>query len=133
MNQDLESSDKTEENFENISLRQTLNFPEVKFYLPTLRQGYTRFIPVWWNNETWAKNMNMFQFEEEILLVDCGIQFAEPDMLWANCSIPDITYMTPYKKNIKELIIIFLISISIIPVDFIRKCIIKKLRGNIGI
>ena len=35
--------------------------------------------------------------------------------------------------NIKELIIIFLISISIIPVDFIRKCIIKKLRGNIGV
>ena len=35
--------------------------------------------------------------------------------------------------NIKELIIIFLISISIIPVDFIRKCIIKKLRGDIGV
>ena len=104
-NQDLESSDKTEENFENISLRQTLNFPEVKFYLPTLRQGYTRFIPVWWNNETWAKNMNMFQYEEEILLVDCGIQFAEPDMLWANCSIPDISFLIPYKKNIKGLII----------------------------
>lgn len=104
-NQDLESSDKTEENFENISLRQTLNFPEVKFYLPTLRQGYTRFIPVWWNNETWAKNMNMFQYEEEILLVDCGIQFAEPDMLWASCSIPDISFLIPYKKNIKGLII----------------------------
>mgnify|MGYP001032399699 CR=1 FL=1 len=35
--------------------------------------------------------------------------------------------------NIKELIIIFLISISIIPVDFIRKCILKKLRGDIGV
>lgn len=85
--------------------RQTITFPEVKFYLPTLRKGYTRFIPIWGNNETWAKNMNMFQYEEDIILIDCWIQFAEPDMLWANCSIPDISFLIPYKKNIKGLVI----------------------------
>jgi len=89
------------------SFKQTMmtNFPEVKFYLPTLREWYTRCIPIWWNNETWAKNMNMFQYADDILLVDCWIQFAEPDMLWANYSIPDISFLIPYKKNIKGLII----------------------------
>jgi mRNA degradation ribonuclease J1/J2 len=43
----------------------------------------------------------MFQYEDDILLVDCGIQFAEPDMLGASCSIPDISFLIPYKKNIK--------------------------------
>lgn len=81
------------------------NFPEVKFYLPTLRKGYTRFIPIGWNNETWAKNMNMFQYEDDILLLDCWVQFAEPEMLWANYSIPDISFLIPYKKNIKWLIV----------------------------
>jgi hypothetical protein len=33
------------------------DFPETKFYLPSLRDGYTRFIPVGGNNETGAKNM----------------------------------------------------------------------------
>ena len=80
-------------------------FPETKFYLPTLRDGYTRVIPVGWNNETGSKNMDMFQYGEDILLVDCGVQFAEPDMLGANYSVPDISFLIPYKDKIKGLII----------------------------
>lgn len=99
--------DSEDENSGFLSLRQTMmsNFPEVKFYLPAIRPGYTRVLPIWWNNETWAKNMNMFQYWDDILLIDCGIQFAEPDMLWATCSIPDISFLIPYRKNIKWLII----------------------------
>lgn len=81
------------------------NFPETKFYLPTLRSGYTRVIPIGWNNETWAKNMNLFQYEDELLLLDCWVQFAEPDMLWANYSIPDISSLIQYKDKIKWIII----------------------------
>lgn len=104
--QKVEKVEKTQNNSQEVFFnRQKVNFPEVKFYLPTLRKGYTRFLPIGWNNETWAKNMNMFQYENDILLVDCGIQFAEPDMLWANCSIPDISFLLPYKKNIKWLVI----------------------------
>lgn len=82
-----------------------LRFPEVKFFLPTLREGYTRLIPIGGNNETGAKNMNMFQYGEEILLLDCGIQFAEPEMLGASYSIPDISFLIAYKKNIQGLIL----------------------------
>ncbi len=81
------------------------NFPETKFYLPNLREGYTRVIPIWWNNETGSKNMNLFQYWEELLIVDCWVQFAEPDMLWANYSIPDISSLIQYKDKIKWIII----------------------------
>lgn len=100
-----EISEGMDDNFILWKQNSLLNFPELKFYLPTLREGYTRCIPIWGNNETWAKNMNMFQYENDILLVDCGIQFAEPDMLGANYSIPDISFLIPHKKNIKGLII----------------------------
>lgn len=104
-NKDDESSD--DENSQFMTLKQTMmsNFPEVKFYLPSIRPGYTRMIPIGGNNETGAKNMNMFQYWDDILLIDCGIQFAEPDMLGANCSIPDISFLIPYKKNIKWLVV----------------------------
>lgn len=81
------------------------NFPETKFYLPTLREGYTRVIPIGWNNETWSKNMNLFQYGEELLILDCGVQFAEPDMLGANYSIPDISSLIQYKDKIKWIVI----------------------------
>ena len=76
-------------------------FPETKFYLPTLRQWYTRYIPIGWNNETWSKNMSMVQYWEDIVLIDCWVQFANPDMLWANYSIPDVSFLTKYVDKIK--------------------------------
>jgi len=80
-------------------------FPETKFYLPTLREWYTRFIPIGWNNETWAKNMWMVQYWEDIILIDCWVQFADEDMLWANYAIPDVWFLTKYKDKIKWMII----------------------------
>ena len=81
------------------------NFPETKFYLPSLRKGYTRYMPIWGNNETWAKNMWMLQYEDDIVIIDCGVQFADKDMLWVNYSIPDVSFLTKYKKNIKAMLI----------------------------
>lgn len=49
--------------------------------------------------------MNMLQYENDILLLDCGVQFAEPDMLGANYSIPDISFLIPIKKQIKGLVV----------------------------
>lgn len=80
-------------------------FPETKFYLPSLREGYTRFIPIWGNNETWAKNMWMVQYWDDILIIDCWVQFADADMLWVNYSIPDVSFLVSYKKNIKGFLI----------------------------
>jgi len=85
--------------------RRTLEFPETKFFLPTLREGYTRYIPIGWNNEIGAKNMSMVQYGDDILLIDCGVQFAEPDMYGADYSVPDVSFLTKYTKNIKGFLI----------------------------
>ena len=81
------------------------NFPETKFYLPSLRKGYTRYMPIWGNNEIWAKNMWMVQYWDDILIIDCWVQFADKDMLWVNYSIPDVSFLTKYKKEIKAMLI----------------------------
>jgi ribonuclease J len=85
--------------------RKTLEFPDTKFFLPSLREGYTRYIPIGWNNEIGAKNMSMVQYGEDILLIDCGIQFAEPDMYGADYSVPDVSFLKKYAKNIKGFLI----------------------------
>lgn len=47
-----------------------IQFPEIKFFLPTLRDGYTRFIPIGGNNETGGKNMGLLQYQDDLLLID---------------------------------------------------------------
>jgi len=47
----------------------------------------------------------MIQYGEDILLIDCGVQFAEPDMLGADYSVPDVSFLTKYTKNIKGFLI----------------------------
>jgi len=49
--------------------------------------------------------MSMVQFGDDIILIDCGVQFAEPDMLGADYSIPDVSFLTKYTKNIKGFLI----------------------------
>lgn len=85
--------------------RHQLEFPETKFFLPTLREWYTRYIPIGWNNEIGAKNMSMLQYGDDIILIDCGVQFAEPDMYGADYSVPDVSFLTKYTKNIKGFLI----------------------------
>ena len=92
-------------NYGGYMSKSNISFPETKFYLPTLREKYTRFIPIGWNDETGAKNMGMVQYGDDILLVDCWVQFAEPHMLGADYSIPDISFLTKYTKNIKGFVI----------------------------
>ena len=80
-------------------------FPETKFYLPSLREGYTRYMPIWGNDETGSKNMAMAQYGDDIVLVDCGVQFTDHTLPGVNYSIPDVSFLTKYKDKIKGLII----------------------------
>jgi ribonuclease J len=80
-------------------------FPETKFYLPSLREKYTRYIPIGWNNETGAKNMGMFQYWDDIILADCGVMFADETLPGVDYSIPDVSFLTKYTKQIKGFLI----------------------------
>ena len=44
-------------------------------------------------------NITAFEFEDSIIVVDCGLSFPEDDMLGIDLVIPDITYL---KNNIQK-------------------------------
>ena len=52
-----------------------------------------------------GKNITVFEYENEIILVDCGLAFPEDDMLGIDLVIPDITYLERNKEKIKGLVI----------------------------
>ena len=52
-----------------------------------------------------GKNMTVFEYENEIIVVDCGLEFPTDDMLGVDLVIPDITYLERNKEKIKGLVI----------------------------
>lgn len=44
-------------------------------------------------------NITAFEYEDSIIVVDCGLSFPEDDMLGIDLVIPDITYL---KENIEK-------------------------------
>ena len=52
-----------------------------------------------------GKNITAFEYEDEIIVVDCGLSFPEDDTLGIDLVIPDITYLLKNKEKVKALVI----------------------------
>lgn len=52
-----------------------------------------------------GKNITVIEYEDDIILVDCGLGFPEDDMLGVDLVIPDITYLEKNKDKIRGLVI----------------------------
>lgn len=52
-----------------------------------------------------GKNITVFEYGNEIVLVDCGLEFPEDNMLGVDLVIPDVTYLERNKEKIKGLVI----------------------------
>lgn len=50
-------------------------------------------------------NITAFQFEDSIVVVDCGLSFPEDDMLGIDLVIPDITYLKNNVEKVKGFVI----------------------------
>ena len=50
-------------------------------------------------------NSTVIEYKNDIIIVDAGIQFANPDMHGIDYMIPDISYLTKKKKNIRGILI----------------------------
>ena len=48
-----------------------------------------------------GKNMYVFEYEDDIIVVDCGSIFPKEDMLGVDLVIPDVSYLVGKKKNVR--------------------------------
>lgn len=52
-----------------------------------------------------GKNMTLYEYEDDIILVDCGMSFPDPDMLGVDLVIPDFSYVEKNVDKIKGILI----------------------------
>ncbi len=52
-----------------------------------------------------GKNMTLYEYKEDMFLVDCGLAFPDPEMLGVDLVIPDFSYVEKNKEKIKGIVI----------------------------
>lgn len=52
-----------------------------------------------------GKNITAFEYDEDIIVVDCGLAFPEDDMLGIDLVIPDVSYLAKNKEKIRGIIL----------------------------
>lgn len=52
-----------------------------------------------------GKNMTVYEYEDDMILVDCGMSFPDPDMLGVDLVIPDFAYVEKNFDKIKGILI----------------------------
>ncbi len=63
-----------------------------------------KIIPLGGVNEI-GKNMTVFEYGNDIIVIDCGVSFPEDDMLGVDLVIPDISYLIKNKEKIRGFIL----------------------------
>ncbi len=63
-----------------------------------------RIIPLGGMREV-GKNMTCYQFQDELIVVDCGIGFPDEDMPGVDIIIPDFTYLRENKEKLKGIFV----------------------------
>ena len=63
-----------------------------------------KIIPLGGLNEI-GKNMTVYEYGGEIIVVDCGMAFPGDDMYGIDCVIPDVSYLVKHKNRIRGMFI----------------------------
>lgn len=71
--------------------------------VPALKPKTLRIIPIGGCEEV-GRNMNIFEYEDDIVIVDMGLQFPEEDMPGIDYIIPNISYLRGKEKNIRGVV-----------------------------
>ena len=105
------SKDKRKSNFKNKINKRDKNamvkVPEKSLAVKeefTFKKENLKIIPLGGIQEI-GKNITVFEYGNDIVLVDCGVAFPEDDMLGIDLVIPDFTYLIKNKDKIRGLVI----------------------------
>lgn len=52
-----------------------------------------------------GKNMTVFEYEDDIVIIDCGLAFPEDEMLGIDLVIPDVTYLLKNAHKVRGIIL----------------------------
>jgi len=52
-----------------------------------------------------GKNMTVFEYGEDIIVVDCGLAFPEDDMLGIDLVLPDVSYLVKNREKIRGIVL----------------------------
>jgi len=52
-----------------------------------------------------GKNMFVFEYGEDIVVIDCGLMFPDEEMFGIDLVVPDITYLRDRKANVRAFLI----------------------------
>lgn len=69
-----------------------------------IKKGVLRVVPLGGVEEV-GRNMSFLEYENDILIIDMGLQFPEENMPGIDYIIPNVTYLKEKKKNIRGVII----------------------------
>lgn len=83
--------------------RPTSGFKKSGGQIPPLKKGTLRIIPIGGCEEV-GRNMTIFEYENDIVIHDMGLQFPEEDMPGIDYIIPNIKYLRGKEKNIRGVV-----------------------------
>ncbi len=81
----------------------TVSNGQKKQSYPVMKKDTLRIIPLGGQEEV-GRNMTVFEYGDDIVIVDMGMQFAEEDMHGIDYIVPNISYLRGKEKNIRGVI-----------------------------
>jgi ribonuclease J len=87
-----------------VKHRPAHNKKQINTKVKTFDHGKLKIVVLGGNEEV-GRNMTILEYENDIIIIDMGIQFPEEDMPGIDFIIPNIEYLKTKKKNIRGVVI----------------------------
>ncbi len=71
--------------------------------VPPIKENTLRIIPIGGQEEV-GRNMTVFEYGNDIVIIDMGVQFPEDDMPGIDYIVPNVSYLKGKEKNIRGVI-----------------------------